>query len=136
VVGRAASASNAGLTREVAEIAMTEYLEGIYPENAKRVEGELALANSDALLARQCLEEPEQAANNSRDAAARRSYKETAVRLADQRHQRAQDKKAELDGRKRERMVNDLKSEVERARADELTKKAAYDRLAAMASPY
>ena len=44
---RAANHENAKLTREVAEIAVVEYVEGIFKQDLATVEGEIKLAESD-----------------------------------------------------------------------------------------
>jgi hypothetical protein len=131
-----ANYTNATLTRQVAEIALAEYLQGIYPEDLKAIDAEIALAKSDAVRARERLARADQPAKDDPGASAARADSEKAARHADLRQQRADQKKAELVGRTRDNTVKDLKSEIERARADELAKKSTYDRLAAMASQY
>ena len=49
VVSAQANYLNAKLTREVAEIAVTEYTEGILKSDLETVEGEIALARSDLM---------------------------------------------------------------------------------------
>src|SRR5262249_6185769 len=45
--GAEASYQNAKLTREVAEIAVTEYVDGIYKQDKATIQGEIKLAESD-----------------------------------------------------------------------------------------
>src|SRR4029079_6229749 len=46
-LGAEAAFKNAKLTREVAEIAVTEYLEGILKQELETIKGEIALADSE-----------------------------------------------------------------------------------------
>src|SRR5205823_3149781 len=46
-LGAAAAYENAKLTREVAEIGVIEYVEGIYKQELETVKGEIALADSE-----------------------------------------------------------------------------------------
>jgi hypothetical protein len=117
---------NAKLTREVSEIAVTEYLQGIYPQDYATVKYEVTRA--ETVLNR---------ANQKLDAARRLRSKETpsetqAVETAQRALEQAKQKMTMLENSIRDRTLKDLQSEVEHARAVELARKADYDRLNAI----
>ena len=105
-----ANFENARLTREVAEIAVIEYTEGVYKQDLDSVEREFALAESDLKRAR----DPSD-----------REWARLKVK-------RAQSKRAELENDIKRRTVKELMSEVTAAKADELAKKSAYEQLKAI----
>ena len=100
---------NAKLSREVAEIAVLEYKEGIFKQDLDTVKGELALAESDL--------------NHARDSSA--SDEKARVRV-----ERAKEKLTLLEYTK-SKTIKELQSEVEKARSDELAKKATVEQLKA-----
>jgi multidrug efflux pump subunit AcrA (membrane-fusion protein) len=122
-----ASYKNAVLTREVAEIAVIEYVEGVYKQDLATFVGEITLAQSD--LAR-C---------EDRLAWARRmwekGYISTAARVSEELNlkktsvalEQAQGKKHVLEDYTQAKTVKELKSEVEKSRSDELAKKATWE---------
>jgi uncharacterized protein (DUF3084 family) len=102
----------ATLRREVAEIAVVEYTEGIYKQDLQTVDDEIGLAKSDL-----------ESVLNPRDS------DEHAVEQARVRLERAQQKKARLETYSKDKMVKELKGEVAKAAAAEQAAKATYDRL-------
>jgi hypothetical protein len=108
-----ANYQNATLTREVAEIAVTEYLEGIYKFDLEIIEGEIALAESD-------LQKSKAAPDLE------------AAELAEARRDRTRQQKATLEQYTKVKTVKELESEVTKAKAQELVRKATYDRSQAL----
>jgi HlyD family secretion protein len=90
----AADYENAKLTREVAEIAVVEYTEGIFKQDLDTVKGELALAESDL--------------NHTRDTSA----SDETARL---RVERAKENLTSLESTKSQ-TIKELQSEVDRAK--------------------
>jgi HlyD family secretion protein len=114
---QAASANywNAKLTREVTEIAVVEYEEGIYKQDLSTVEGEIALAESDLKRARELSK-----------------FDQQTIDMAKLKLERSQLRKLELENDIQIRTVKALKNEVTAAKTDELAKKAAYEQLKAI----
>jgi HlyD family secretion protein len=110
----AAKHQNAVLTREVAEIAVVEFTEGIYKQDVQTVDNEIALAKSDL----------ERAFNQ-------RGTDERVVEQARARLERAQQKKVRQETHTKDKTVKELKGEVARAVAAEQAAKAAYYQLKA-----
>jgi HlyD family secretion protein len=106
----AADYENAKLTREVAEIAVLEYTEGIFKQDRDTLKVELTLAESDLERAR-----------NS-------SASDESAKL---RVERAKQDLTTLEQDTKSRTVKELQSEVAKAQADELAKKATLDQLKA-----
>jgi len=106
----AADYENAKLTREVAEIAVSEYTEGIFKQDRDVLKSELALAESDLERARNSPASDDKA----------------KLRV-----ERAKDKLTILEEYTKSKMVKELHSEVEKARADELLTKATLEQLKA-----
>lgn len=110
VQSAAADYENAKLTREVAEIAVVEYTEGILKHDRDTLKVELTLAESDL-----------QRARNS-------SASDVSAKL---RVERAKQELTTLQDVTKSRTVKELQSEVAKAKADELAKKATLDQLKA-----
>jgi hypothetical protein len=105
---------NAKLTREVAEIAVAEFTEGIFPQDLQSVDIEIGLAKSD-------LERALRPQGSDK----------RVVEQARGRLRQAEQKKTLLETNSKDKMVNDLKGEVARAAAVEQAAKAERDRLIA-----
>jgi len=106
----AADYENAKLAREVAEIAVVEYKEGIFKQDRDVLKSELALAESDL--------------KRARDSSA--SDEKAKLRV-----ERAKQRLTTLEEYTKSKMVKELQSEVEKARSDELAKKATLEQLKA-----
>ena len=126
--GAEASYQNAKLTREVAEIAVNEYREGIYKQEMQTALGEIALAESDlqarrgpARLVRQ----------DAREEATSRRPQNIADKLSLQKSkfslEQAQTKLKVLKEYTYSKTIKELESEVEKALSDELAKKATWE---------
>jgi hypothetical protein len=122
-----AACSNAQSTFDVAEIAVKEYTEGILKQDLATVIGELKLAVSDLTRAIDKVEWADrmQAKGYVTDAqvAAQAVQLEKAVNAVEQ----AVNKRSVLQKYTKEKTTKELKSEVEKARADVLAKKATWE---------
>ncbi len=103
---------NAVLVREVAEIAVVEYTQGIYKQDIENVAGEIALAESDLKRARELSNVDKQTIDTAK------------LKL-----ERSQSRKTELEKAIKVRTVNELEDEVTAAKTKELAKKSAYEQL-------
>jgi hypothetical protein len=129
---------NAKLTREVAEIAIVEYEEGLFKQDQATAIGEIKLAESDAARARDSIEFAEgrlakikQASRGTAEDLSLEFAFEDKVVQASQREPRArltlENAQAKLDALRKyvmPRRVKELRSEVEKARSDELATQA------------
>ncbi len=130
---------NARLTREVAEIAVTEYTEGILKPDLETVEGEIALAKTDLTRAQERLAATKHESESEKGAAPASSMveREEEARKANLRLQRAQERKTRLVTVTKERTLKELNFEVKSAKATEAARKAEYERLkASMIGPF
>jgi hypothetical protein len=128
IVARKAEAEyhNARLTREIAEIGVEQYIECIFPQELASVDAEIKRAESDLKRAQDRL-----------DWVRNNSYKgfppdgsaisdELGVRKASFALEEALSKKKVLVDFKNGKRVKELKGEVDKARSNELAKKAAW----------
>ncbi len=141
-----AAYQNAKLTREVAEIALTEYVEGIYKQDLETVEGELlgtqtTLKRAEAKLertrrARKLMTRvlpPVEESRKPSDIVAdleiddRLDAAEAAVAREKMGVERAQTRKQVLLKYTKSKVVKELTSEIEKARSSELAKQATWE---------
>jgi HlyD family secretion protein len=123
-----AAYQNSLLTRQVAEIALIEYREGVYRAERETVLGEIALAESDFKHAEDRLEWSNRmlargAVSKDQNRADEMTLKQKTFAL-----EQAQSRKKVLEEYTRQKTLKELQSEVEKAKADELARKAAYER--------
>ncbi len=124
--GAEAAFLNAKLSREVAEIAVNEYLEGIYKQDKETIQGEIALAKSD----RKRAEDRLQWSNRMLE----KKYVSPGQVLSDRltldraifAEEQAQTKLNVLEKYSKNRTKKELESEVEKSKADELAKQATW----------
>jgi hypothetical protein len=136
-----ANLGNATLTREVAEIAVTEYEVGIARQDEATIEGELKLAESELTRATNAVEVTKErltkikqaSKGTAADVAVEYSYEDN-VAEAERRQpkaklavEQAQSKLKMLRQYTKARCIKQLQSEVQNARADELAKKATWE---------
>ncbi len=136
-----ANFKNATLAREIAEIAVVEYVEGIFKQDDATLEGTLKLAESEAARAQDALEFAKQrlakikevSKGTAAEVAVEYSYedhvldaqrREPKARLA---MEQEQFKLKFLREFTKPRRVKELQAEVEKLRADELAKKAVWE---------
>jgi len=119
---------NARLTREIAEIAVLEYAEGILFQDIATVNGEIKLAESDLSRSQDRLDWARRMFDKGNIAMATKVSEELALKKAVFALQKAQVKKKVLVDYTKPKTIKELKSEGEKARANELAKKAAWQR--------
>jgi hypothetical protein len=132
---------NATLAREIAEIAVREYEEGIFKQDDATLQGEVKLAESEAARAQDAVEFAklrlakikEVSTGTAADVAVEYSYEDNALnaqrrepkaRLA---MEQAQFKLKLLREYTKPRTIKQLQAEVEKLRADEFAKKAVWE---------
>jgi len=123
----AANFENAKLTREVAEIAVIEYVEGIYVQDLQTVEGEIKLAESDLSRSEDRVDWARRMYDKGYVSMAQKVSEELALKKARFTLEQSQSKRKVLVDYTRQKTIKELKSEVEKARSDELAKKATYE---------
>jgi HlyD family secretion protein len=122
-----ANHENAKLTREVAEIAVVEYEEGIFKQEYATVEGEIKLAESDLSRSEDRLAWAQRMFKKGYVSKATAVSEELTLKKARFALEQAQSKKKVLVDYTKGKTVKELKSEVEKARSDELAKKATWE---------
>ncbi len=126
-LGAQAAFENAKLTREVAEIAVVEYVEGIYKQEFETVQGEIALADAERKRAEDRIVWS--------DRMYEKGYVSKAQNIADKvslqqkvfAFEQAQTKKAVLEKYTRDKTIKELQSEVEKSKSDELAKQQTWE---------
>jgi HlyD family secretion protein len=120
----AANYENARLTREVAEIAVKEYVEGIYLQDLQTAEGEIKLAESDLSRSEDRLDWARRMYDKGYVSLATKNSEELTLKKARFSLEQAQSKRKVLTEYTRPKTIKELQSEVEKARSDELAKAA------------
>jgi HlyD family secretion protein len=118
---------NAKLTREVAQIAVREYVEGVYVQDLATVEGEIKLAESDLMRAEDRLEWARRMFDKGYVSMATKISEELNFKKAQFTLEQAQSKKNVLVKYTREKTIKELDSEVKKANSDELAKQATWE---------
>ena len=122
---------NAQLTREVAEIAVTEYIEGILKPDLETLKGEIALAESDLMRAEDRLAAAKRRGEKGEDSGPSVAEREKEARRARLRVQHAEERRAYLAKEAAAKTLNELHVEVEKAKADEAAKQAILEQVKA-----
>ncbi len=122
-----ANYQNAKLTREVAEIAVIEYKEGIFVQDLATVEGEIKLAESDLIRSEDRLEWARRMFDKGYVSMAQKVSEELTFKKAQFTLEQAQSKRKVLVDYTKGKTIKELESEVEKARSDELAKQATWD---------
>jgi len=117
---------NARLTREIAEIAVLEYAEGIIFQDIATVNGEIKLAESDLRRAEDRLDWARRMFEKGFVSMATKASEELSLKKAVFALEQAQTKKKVLVDFTKPKTIKELRSEVEKARSNELAKKAAW----------
>ena len=135
IAARSAKAAyqNAKLTREVAEIAVVEYTEGIYKQDMETVLGAIKLAVSDMTRVLDRMDWSRKMLAKGYVSKAQVADEEIALQKAFLALQKAMSKRSVLENNTKDKTIKELKGEIEKARADELAKKAAWEAEAAKA---
>jgi HlyD family secretion protein len=120
---------NAQLTRQVAEIALVEYQEGIYKQDKGTLQGEIALAESDRKRAEDRLEWSRKMHARGFVSQAQFTSDKLSVDRAAFSTEQAKTKLDVLEKYTFNKTIKELQSEVEKARAAELARWADYVRV-------
>ena len=117
----------ARLDRELAEITLLEYQEGVLAQDLATVEGEVALAESDLRRAEDRLQWAKRMFAKGFVSLAQRVSEELATKRALFSLEQAQTKKQVLVKFTKEKTVKELKGEVAKARSEELARKSTWE---------
>jgi multidrug resistance efflux pump len=110
--------------REIAELGVTEYLEGIFAPQLKAVDRDIALAESELKRAEQTLATMKRMVEKGLGPQSRVDAATLTVQQARLSLEKSQGKKSTLQRFTKERKLKELQSKVERARAEELARQA------------
>jgi HlyD family secretion protein len=124
--GAEASFQNAKLTREVAEIAVKEYEEGIFLQDKATAEGEIKLAESDLARAADRVDWATRMYEKGYVSKAQKVSEELNFQKAKFALEQAESKLHVLLDYTKGKTIKELRSEVEKARSDELAKEQTY----------
>lgn len=125
--GAEAAYKNAKLTRDVAEIAVTEYAEGIFKQDMETALGDIALAESDRKRAEDRLEWSDRMLQKGYLSPGQNLSERLALQRSIFAFKQAMTKKNVLVKYTKDKTITELKSEVEKARSDEKAKEATWD---------
>jgi multidrug resistance efflux pump len=128
VRGAQADAHSARLDREVAEIAVVEYKQGIFVQDLATVQGEIKLAESDEARALDRVDWARRMFNKGFVTIAEKIGEELMLKKAIYAKEQAQSKLKVLLEYTKNKTIKELESEVEWAKARELAKQAALER--------
>jgi HlyD family secretion protein len=115
------------LTREVAEVAVREYREGTYKQQLETVNGDIALAEAEVSRAQDRLIWTTQMVDKKYISPAQKQSETLALNKAKFTLEQTQTSKKVLQDFTYEKTLKELGAEVEKARSDELAKKATYE---------
>ncbi len=118
---------NAKLTREVAEIAVKEYKEGVYVQELNSYESDIKLAESELLRSSDRLDWARRMFDKGYVSMATKTSEELNYKKAQLTLEQAQQKKSVLVNYTREKTIKELESDVKKASSDELAKQATWE---------
>ena len=118
----------ARLSREVAEIAVLEYEDGIFKQDLATVEAEIKLAESDLSRSEDRLDWAKRMHKKGFVSKAGLTSEQQTLKKARFAVEQVQSKRKVLVEYTKGKTVKELKSEVEKARSDELAKKGTWER--------
>jgi hypothetical protein len=113
--------------REIAEIAVREYTEGVYVQDRQTVQGEIQLAKSDLVRTEDRFDLMKRAFGQGEITLAQKVSEELAVQRARFTLEQAQSKLKVLEEYKKPKTLSELKARVAKARAEELSKQQAWE---------
>ena len=125
--GADAAYQQSKLTREVAEIAVIEYIEGIFKQDKQTIDGEIALAQSNRERAEDRLKWSNEMLKKGYVSVGQNMSEKLALRQAEFSYEQAQTKLNVLMKYTKNKTTKELQSEVEKAKSDELAKSATLD---------
>ncbi len=106
---------------------MIEYVEGIFKQDFATVEGEIKLAESELSRSADRVDWAQRMFSKGYVSLAQKVSEDLALKKARFALEQAQSKKKVLVDYTKEKTIKELKSEVKKARSDELAKKATWD---------
>ena len=118
---------NARLAREIAEITVLEYQEGLYSQEIATADGEIALAEADLQRSQDRLDRVRRMLEKGFIPVYPKYVEELSVKKAQFALEQALSKKEVLVDYTRPKRIKELKGDVEKARSNELAKKAAWE---------
>jgi len=118
---------NAKLTREVAEIAVKEYVEGVFVQDEATAKGEIKLAESDLTRSEDRLEWARRMFEKQYVSKAQLITEELNFKKAQFAKEQAESKLDVLLKYTKEKTIKELESEVKKAHSDELAKQATWE---------
>ena len=118
---------NATKTREVAEINVNEYINGVYPQEEKTIQGEIKLAQSELTRAEDRLEWSDDMVKLGYISQAQNLSDRYDLQKSEFNLQQARKKLEVLKDYTYEKQVKSLEGDVEKAKADELAKKSTFE---------
>ena len=125
--GAEAAFQNAKLTREVAEIGVIEYIEGIYKQDYATAEGEIKLAEADLKRAEDRLEWSDKMKEKGYVSEGQNISDKLTLQRAKFTLEQSQTKRHVLETYTKKKTVKELQAEVEKAHSDELAKQATWE---------
>ncbi len=117
----------ARLTREVAEIVVEEYAQVLHPRDVAAAEGDIKLAESDLKRSEDRVEWARRMREKGYVSEGQKVSEELSHAKAKFTLEQSQSKRNVLVGYTREKRLKELRSEVEKARAEEFSKQAAWE---------
>jgi HlyD family secretion protein len=117
----------AKLSREVAEVAVHEYEEGTYKQQLETVNGDIALAQADLQRTRDRLEWAQRMREKQYISPAQELSDRLAMNKAKYTLEQTNTSKKVLLEFTKEKTIKQLRAEVEKARAEELSRQATYE---------
>lgn len=122
-----AAYQNAKLTREVAEISVTEYIEGTYKQERATMEGDISLATSDLVRADDRVIWATKMYEKGYVSKAQKVSEELTRQQAFFKKEQSESKLKVLEKYTKPKTIKDLTSEVEKAKSDELAKQQTFE---------
>jgi HlyD family secretion protein len=117
----------ARLTREVAEVAVKEYEIGTFKQQLETINGDIALAQADLSRAQDRFEWAKKMAEKKYVSPAQLVSDELSLKKAKFAVEQNETKKRVLEEYTKAKTIKELRAEVEKARSDELAKRATYE---------
>lgn len=118
---------NAKLTRMVAEIAVTEYEEGLFKQELQSVLGEITLAEAERNRAQDRLEWSNRMTQKKYISVAQNIADKVSLQQKNFALEQAQTKRTVLEKFTKDKTIKELRSDVEKAKSDELAKQQTWD---------
>jgi RND family efflux transporter MFP subunit len=121
-----ASYKQSKLTREVAEVAVVEYVEGVFKQEKSTADGDIALAKSDLERAIDRLNWSKKMFDKGYVSKAQNIADQLSMDRAKFELEKTQTSLSVLMQYTKDKTIKELRSDVEKAKADELSKEATY----------